>query len=403
MSFRFVHAADLHLDAPFRDLQISDPDLRVQLQDASLDALDRLVDLTLRESALFLVLAGDLYDGARHGLRARKRLVDACRRLSDAGVWTFIASGNHDPLEEGWSAVRNWPERVVIFPSGRVQTHTLTAPDGSAVHISGISYERRATREPLHLRFPVPKGPGLQVAVLHANVGSAGEHEPYSPCRLEDLERSGHHAWLLGHIHRRDVLLERPLVAYPGNLQGRSFKPAECGPKGALVVEVAGTLCTPRFEPLAPIWFEDVAFDASACAEVGELVDALQALVPAPDRLVLVRARVDGASAVYRELMTTPDGQSELLRLLRDQAPPGVRWMEVELNLRPPIDLDALAGMGDLRGELVRLLRELQSDPVATKALIDEHKALRGHDLGNPRQLLEEAALLALTLFDGEV
>jgi DNA repair exonuclease SbcCD nuclease subunit len=71
--FRFVHAADLHLDTPFEGVAKAAPEVGDALREASLEALDRLVALTLDEGAAFLVLAGDIYDGAERGVRAQLR------------------------------------------------------------------------------------------------------------------------------------------------------------------------------------------------------------------------------------------------------------------------------------------------------------------------------------------
>ena len=72
-----------------------------------------------------------------------------------------------------------------------------------------------------------------QARVLHANVGQASQHAAYSPCTVDDLAGTGHHYWALGHVHKRQILREHgPCIAYPGNLQGRSFKPSEHGPRG---------------------------------------------------------------------------------------------------------------------------------------------------------------------------
>ena len=56
---RVVHAADVHLDTPFRR---HDAALRQRLQQAGRDALRALVDLTLEERADALLIAGDLFD-----------------------------------------------------------------------------------------------------------------------------------------------------------------------------------------------------------------------------------------------------------------------------------------------------------------------------------------------------
>src|SRR5919197_3460161 len=97
MDFRFVHAADLHLDSPFKGLELDDR-LRAVFERATFRALGRIVDLCLREQAAFLVLAGDLFDARDRSVRARLGLCRELSRLDSAGIPTFIVHGNHDPL-----------------------------------------------------------------------------------------------------------------------------------------------------------------------------------------------------------------------------------------------------------------------------------------------------------------
>jgi DNA repair exonuclease SbcCD nuclease subunit len=409
MPFSFLHAADLHLDTPHEGLAIRDPALRQRLVDASLDALDALVAEAIARRALFVALAGDVYDGAERGIRAQVRLLDACKRLDAAGIWTFIAHGNHDPVSEGWSAVSAWPSRVRLFPAHEAATFELTAPDGSRVTVTGTSFPRRDVRTGLHTRFTRPAGPGFHVAVLHANVGAAAEHEPYSPCRLEDLVELGFDAWLLGHVHRRQVLrAQAPFVAYPGNLQGRSFKPSERGPKGAWWVTVEGGEVSSAFLPLAPVRFEEVELDVGPWSEVGDVVDALVEIARrwAPDTVV-ARARLLGRSDLYDACVDDPDGAS-LLAALRDRAPgaPGVHWVSVEVAVRPHLDLDALRQREDLSGTLIAESDRALGDLVAVRAALAAQPGLRDalRDLSDDdlAAIMLRATDLALHHLDGE-
>src|SRR5919197_2146971 len=97
MDFRFVHAADVHLDSPFKGLEL-DERLRAVFERATFRALGRFVDLCLREEAAFLALAGDLFDARDRSVRARLGLARELSRLEAAGIPTFIVHGNHDPL-----------------------------------------------------------------------------------------------------------------------------------------------------------------------------------------------------------------------------------------------------------------------------------------------------------------
>src|SRR6476646_5865043 len=122
--FRFIHAADLHLDTPFATIGRVEPEIADRLRDASLEAFDGLVSLALDRQASFVVIAGDIYDCADRGVRAQLRFLRGVERLGDRGIPVFVAHGNHDPLD-GWSAVRRVPDNLVVFGGEAVETHTV--------------------------------------------------------------------------------------------------------------------------------------------------------------------------------------------------------------------------------------------------------------------------------------
>src|SRR4051812_18096121 len=104
--FQFLHAADLHLDTPFSGVHRVDARLAATLRDATTQAFENLVAAALERSVAFVVIAGDVYDGAERGVRAQLAFRDGLDRLARAGIQSFVVHGNHDPVEEGWSAVR---------------------------------------------------------------------------------------------------------------------------------------------------------------------------------------------------------------------------------------------------------------------------------------------------------
>lgn len=402
MVFRFVHAADLHLDTPFEGLQRSDGVLGKRLVEASLDALDALVAMAIREQAEFVLLAGDLYDGAERGLRAQLRLHGATQRLATAGIRTFIVHGNHDPIDEGWSAIGAWPAEVTIFPSERVDTNELTTSDGSRVTVTGTSYARRHETENLSARYPGRTGTEFRIAVLHANVGS-DEHAPYSPCCVEDLRAAGYDYWALGHIHRRATLLDRPRIAYPGNLQGRSFKPSEQGPKGALLVTVDKGIVHDRFVELGPIRFEEYDVDVAGCEDVaGVLGRVLAAASAVASRELVVRVVLRGITKLHEELheLETID---PLLESLRDRAP-RIHWDSIEVETTPDKSLAELASREDLRGQLAREALQRIAQPLDIRKLLRREEATADllDELGDTElaSLTADAAALAFNALE---
>lgn len=404
-SFRFLHAADLHLDTPFAGLGRVAPHVQEALRDASLRAWDALVDLALDEGVAFVVLAGDLYDGADRGLRAQLRVRAGLQRLSDAGIAAFIVHGNHDPLD-GWQAIDadGWPDGVVVCPSGEVTSHEVVRDGVRLATLHGISYATRETTENLAGRFPVATGGGLHVGVLHATVGTQPDHSPYAPCTIEDLRAAGYDYWALGHVHGHAVLAEDPVVAYSGSVQGRSPKRTEQGAKGALLVDVVDDRIAglPRHVALDLVRFVGLDVDlggrgsgtgeagaagdadgtsgtvvnalgahaASAPRDLAGVVDALlaagRAATDAHDgRALVLRARLTGAPPASGDL-GREGVLAEIVEAVREadaDASPWRWWDRVDDATAPTIDRAALAGQESFVGALVRNVDAAAAEP----------------------------------------
>lgn len=85
-SFSFAHVADLHLDTPFSGLASLNDDLAMRLNNASLDAWERVVQAALHHGVDFVVIAGDVYDSDTASVRAQPRFKRGLERLSAAGI-----------------------------------------------------------------------------------------------------------------------------------------------------------------------------------------------------------------------------------------------------------------------------------------------------------------------------
>ncbi len=369
-NFSFLHAADLHLDTPFQGLARVRPELAEVLRDASLKAFDRLVELALRERVAFILLAGDLYDGPRRGVRAQLRFARGVQRLAEQGIRTFIVHGNHDPLG-GWNAVRSWPPEVKIFPSGRVEDARVTRNGTVLATVYGISYEKPEVRKNLARLFRRRESPGIHIGLLHCNVGSNSEHAPYSPCELEDLKRASMDYWALGHVHRRSILCsDSPWVVYPGNLQGRSPKPSEQGAKGAVLVRVAGGRIR-NVEPVALdlVRFVTLKLDIRGIRDLPSLGGRLRRegealLARSEGRSLIVRVLLCGRGELVRDLRC--DGALEgLLQELRAESTveePFLWWQDLVDDTKAVFDLEALRNRGDFSADLIKLAEELAGD-----------------------------------------
>src|SRR3954466_5217495 len=96
MGFKFVHAADIHLDSPLRGLDRYEGAPSERIRGATRRACEGLIKLCLDEKAAFLVIAGDLYDGDWPDYNTGLFFVSQLSRLREAGTRVFLIRGNHD-------------------------------------------------------------------------------------------------------------------------------------------------------------------------------------------------------------------------------------------------------------------------------------------------------------------
>src|SRR5882724_10447550 len=93
---KFVHAADLHLDSPIRNLPRYDGAPVEAASGATRRALGKLVTLCIEEQASMLLLSGDLVDAHGRDYKTGLFFVRDMLRLREAGIPVFSVRGNHD-------------------------------------------------------------------------------------------------------------------------------------------------------------------------------------------------------------------------------------------------------------------------------------------------------------------
>ncbi len=98
----------------FRGMQSLPEAVRERVRESTFTALNGLVELAVRETADFVVIAGDVYDASDRSLRAQIRFQKAMDALHKHNIPVFIIHGNHDPLD-GRGAQLSWPPSVHFF------------------------------------------------------------------------------------------------------------------------------------------------------------------------------------------------------------------------------------------------------------------------------------------------
>ena len=386
--FRFIHAADLHLDSPFRGLAQSSPRLRDLLHSATFQALDRIVGHAIVSQSDFVLLAGDLYDSSDRSLRALVEFRRQMERLAEHDIGAYVVHGNHDPLN-GWGSEFKMPPNVCVF-GGEVREQAVISQGRELARVSGISYTQERVTENLAKSFkPAPEGV-YSIAMLHANIGHQSGHADYAPAAITDLTDSGFDYWALGHVHTRAVLSSAPAVVYPGNPQGRHGR--ETGPRGCFQVDVDTSGRTHlKFVETDVVRWAGLDVSITDHTRVDGLLDGLRERATQIEEQfegpTVIRCRIVGNGALHTDL-----GCDGVREQLQQELATTFDIESLRIVTGPALDRERLMETEPLVGDLLRLVEKARADSAYRDTLGESLGPLfrkRGLQAPDPERLAE--------------
>lgn len=301
--FRFLHAADLHLDSPLLGLTEKSGDYARLVADASRRAFNDMIELAISTECRFVVLAGDVFDGDLRDTQCGLFFINGMARLQKAGIRVFMILGNHD-AENRFARHLHVTDNVHLFASSRAQTRIMEDL-GVAVH--GRSFGSRKVEDNIARHYPAPV-PGLfNIGILHTACEGREGHETYAPCTVAQLVNHGYQYWALGHVHTREILHENPYVVYAGNLQGRHAR--EAGPKGASLVSVQnGAVTAVEHQVLDAVRWASATVDLSTATTHADMTGLIRnvghdLLAQAQGRPLALRLELTGTTPLHAGLI----------------------------------------------------------------------------------------------------
>lgn len=362
--FKFIHAADLHLDSPLGGLEQYPGAPVEEIRNATRRALENLVQTAIDEAVAFVLVSGDIYDGDWRDYNTGLYFAKQTARLREANIPLFLIAGNHDAANRMTRSLR-LPDNVTFFPSDSPDTATIDELD---VAIHGQSFATAAIYHDLSEAYPAALPGMFNIGLLHTCATGREGHDRYSPCSVDGLRRKGYDYWALGHIHKRETLSETPFVAFPGNIQGRHMK--ETGPKGCLVVTVEddGTL-TPEFRPLDIMRWERLNLDVSDFGGVDEILHGISSKIGelhanASGRMLAVRVEVEGTTIAHRDLHARKHHWMNEIRSTAIDVGGGDVWVEkVKIRTKSPASKSSSEQLPDTAiGTLTALFHQVRDD-----------------------------------------
>ncbi len=377
--FTFLHASDIHLDSPLLSLALVEPGQVERVRRACRDAFENLVSTAIERKVAFVILAGDLYDGDTQNMQVAVFLRNQLARLDKHNIRVVIIKGNHDAANRITSGLA-LPDNTRVLSEAEPETVSYDhLPVPVAIH--GQSFKPGPVTENLAANYPPPVANALNVGVLHTSLAGNPLHDPYAPCKIEDLTTKGYGYWALGHIHKGAVLSRDPWIVYPGNLQGRDAR--ETGPKGCVLATVAdGRVRDVEHLDLAVVRWHVSNIDLAGAHREPDLVERLRqglamAANGADGRPTAVRIRLHGATTLFDLIEGRPQRLLQTALELAGEIAGEDLWLEKIVNETVTVEAEP-AALTDTITDLFPILDEIAAKPSAlAETLRAELAALR--------------------------
>ncbi len=371
---KFIHAADIHLDSPLTGLSAYADAPVEMLRMATRDAFVNLVNEAIGERVDFMVIAGDLYDGA---WKDHNTGIFFCRemgRLKKAEIPVYLLFGNHDAESEMTKKLQ-LPDNVFTFETRKPTTFRI---DHLKVALHGRSFKEKETMENLVTGYPNPLPGYFNIGVLHTALEGNSAHANYAPCSIDELHAKGYHYWALGHVHEHKMWTGQSTIVFPGNLQGRHIR--ETGPRGAVFV-TANESGVQQIERLLVdvLRWQILTMDAAKFNTLSEIVCSigkeLEGIIQnnPSTKPIALRIILTGKTPAHGELFGLEHQlRTEVLALAAAIGPDRL-WMEkVKVSTTAMDGSEAIKARADALADLQYLLEAAETDQDFVKSLQEE-------------------------------
>ncbi len=375
--FRFLHAADIHLDSPLRGLESYEDAPVEEIRNATRRAFDNLIDLAIEESVDFVLIVGDLFDGDWKDFNTGLFFVNRMGRLNKARIPVYIVTGNHDAAASQITTSMALPDNVTLF-SAKKPSSTCIETLGVLIH--GQSYPTRVVMENIASQYPQNDPNYFNIGLLHTALNGREGHEPYAPCSLDDLRSKGYDYWALGHIHTREKVSQDPWIVFPGNIQGRHIR--ETGSKGATIVTVEdGLVRKVTHRELDVVRWILCRINLSSCETTEAVHEQIRsaiedAALEADGKTLALRLSLEGHCSVHAQIVEHRTQWAEEIRGWA--ASLGNTWIEkIKFRTQRKARLEDMLGTDTPLSGLLQSIQNLQLDAETLLELVPEFTALK--------------------------
>ncbi|MCR4436509.1 MAG: DNA repair exonuclease [Clostridiales bacterium] len=222
---KFLHCADLHLDAPFTSLGSDGVKSSIRRNELK-QAFQGIIEAAEREKVDLLLISGDLYNHDYVKKSTINFINDGFHAI--APIKVFIIPGNHDPYVAN-SSYRSfqWSENVYIL----TEETPCAVFDSMGICVYGAGLGVSRTNGPAFSHLGPVDPDYINILLFHGTVDMNIGQNAYNPVESKVLSSLGMDYVALGHFHnRKDDMGGTGTVYNPGSPDPLGFdEPGEHG------------------------------------------------------------------------------------------------------------------------------------------------------------------------------
>jgi len=221
---KFIHMADMHLDAPFATLNKNGFGDSRRLEQRKV--FKKVIDYIKDEQIEYLFICGDLYEHQYVRESTIRYINDLFKTIQNTKI--FIIPGNHDPyLINSYYHQFKWNSNVKIFKS------KIERIEEKEFDLYGYGFEDFTMPKSILEDIQILNKNKINILLMHSSIDGVGKNQEgfYNPITKKVLKESEFDYIGLGHIHKPYYKEEQnQKIIYPGSTISLGFdEPEEHG------------------------------------------------------------------------------------------------------------------------------------------------------------------------------
>lgn len=337
---KFIHIADMHFDAPFRNLYENGFGEERRLEQRKV--LKNIIEYIKKEAIPYFFICGDFYEQEYVRKSTIQYINDLFEMIPDTKI--YIVPGNHDPyLKNSYYAKFPWSPNVKIF------TSEVEKIEEEEFDLYGYGFSDFAMEQSKWAEITIENPNKINILLTHSSIDGNGLEAKYNPLKKTELQESEFDYIGLGHIHKPLYQKEETRkVVYPGSTIAQGFD--ELGKHGAILGEVEKGNLELTFLPFDEKEFVVQNFEM-------EKIDSQERLIEALNELTLDENK-------YYEITLVGTRNFEVRPYEIQKQLDQVQILKIKDKTKMKQDLDRIAKENSLRGIFVaKMLEKIEENP----------------------------------------